>query len=370
MLENKNIVFLLKSFALGGAERQALSLAGYLQNEKNCSVYIYSYLTSTSTELFYAECEKYNLNNLFVVKNPLSAAGKFKYIKRRIKIALFALKLRKHKPSVIIPYLNPPSIITNLCYKLSGAKTTFWHHRGVDYYRGDLIEQKAIANTKVFITNSINGKEELEQRLNVRPEKVFTIPNFSIIKNGVTIPKDGKIVIGMISHFREEKYQNLLMDAFIELYKTIKNIELVFVGDVVKSDTEKSSFKEVMKKIQLNNLEDVVTIHHKTSAEAILPKLNIGVLLSENEGMPNAVMEYMAYKLPVVATDHPGCKQLLGDKNDYLVTNSKEEVTEKLKSLLTDERLMKNEGEKNFNRLSEEFSMSNYIHKLENILYN
>ncbi|MBL4606012.1 MAG: glycosyltransferase family 4 protein [Flavobacteriaceae bacterium] len=369
-IKNKNIIILLKSFALGGAERQALSLAGTLQNEKNCRVYIYSYLPSSSRETFDKECKKLGLKHLFVVSNPLSASGNFKYLKRRVKIALFGLKLRKHKPNIIIPYLNPPSIIASLCSKIAGAKTTFWHHRGVDYYRGDLLEQKAISKTKVFIANSENGKKELEERLKVHSEKVFTIPNFSIIKQGISNPFQGNITIGMVSHFRKEKYQELLIDSFIELYKTIKNIQLVLVGDVIENDAEVSSYANVVEKIETNGLEDVVTIHHKTSAEEILPKLTIGVLLSENEGMPNTVMEYMAYKLPVVATNHPGCKQLLGAANNFLVSNSKEEVIEKLNDLIVSEALRENEGIKNFNRLNDAFSMSNYIHKLENILYN
>lgn len=367
-LEHKSVVILLKSFALGGAERQALFLANYLQNTLNCSVFIYSYIKSDNSETFYNEAEKYGLKNLLVVQNPLSAAGKFKYLKRRIKIAMFGLKLRKHTPNIIIPYLNPPSIIANLVYSIAGAKKTFWHHRGVDYYRDDRLERTAVSNTKVFVANSENGKHELEKRLKVSSDKVFTIPNFSIIKEGTSIEAKEKVVIGMISHFRKEKRQELLMDAFIELYKTNKNIELVFVGDVIESDSEKSSYDNVVKKIQDNSLEQVITIHHSTNAEEILPKFSIGVLLSENEGMPNTVMEYMAYKLPVVATNHSGCKQLLGESNTFLISNTKEEVIASLQSLITNETLRGSEGVQNFNRLNEEFSISNYIQKLENIL--
>jgi hypothetical protein len=119
-LYNKNIVIIIKSFVLGGAEKQALFLANHLEKNLKCNVYIYSIIPK-STQLFYDEIKKYNLKNIYQVSNPLSASGRFKYIKRRIKIGLFGLKLRQHKPDIIIPYLNPPSIIASLSYKISGS---------------------------------------------------------------------------------------------------------------------------------------------------------------------------------------------------------------------------------------------------------
>jgi len=47
----KNIILILKSFVLGGAEKQALYLAQYLQNNRNCKVYIYAYIKSSNAVL-------------------------------------------------------------------------------------------------------------------------------------------------------------------------------------------------------------------------------------------------------------------------------------------------------------------------------
>ena len=222
---NKKVIILLKTFALGGAEKQALYLAHHLERKCNCKVYIYSYIESDKRELFDSFCEKLGLTNLYLEKNPLSASGSFKFLKRMLKIVFFGLKLKKHNPDIIIPYLNPSSIIASLCYKFSGAKTTFWHHRGPDYYREDLLEKLAANRVPLFVANSIDGKNELDVKLRVKCNSYF-IPNFSTI-NKINIKKEipelnevkNKVIIGMVAHFRIQKKQDILVEVFNELLK-------------------------------------------------------------------------------------------------------------------------------------------------------
>ena len=45
----------------------------------------------------------------------------------------------------------------------------------------------------------------------------------------------------------------------------------------------------------------------------LLHACDIGVLISKHEGLPNAVLEYMAAGLPVIATDLPGNREALGN---------------------------------------------------------
>ena len=373
--KNKNIIILLKSFTLGGAEKQALFLANYLQKNYNCTVYIYSYIKPKNPKLFFKECELLQLKNLHFVQNPLSAAGNFNYIKRRIKIMLLGLKLRKHKPDIIIPYLNPPSIIANLLLKTTGAKITFWHHRGPDYYRGDLIETLAVKKTKLFIANSPDGKKELESKFSIDKKKSYFLSNFSTIKtknSKKSISKlnsiKGKKIIGMIGHFRQEKLQSIVVNSFYELLKSHKDIHLVLAGNIVESEEEKSTYSEVINFIKEHQLSDKVTLLHNISANEVLPYFDLGVLMSKKEGMPNVIMEYMSYNLPVICTNHEGCKSLLGDKYPYLINNSVDELTEKMQFLLNNEEEFNSTGLKNKNRIEKNFSIEKYIESLTTII--
>ena len=357
---------------LGGAEKQALYLANYLQNKRGCNVYIYAYIKAENSTLFYNECERYQLKNLFVVKNPLSASGKFKYLKRRVKIALFGLKLRKHQPDIIIPYLNPSSIIASLSYKIAGAKFTFWHHRGADYYRNDKIEQKAVQKAPFFIANSQNGVAELQQQFNIPKSKLFFLPNFSTIekvnkKSNLSIKEQlkNKIVIGMIAHFREEKYQQLLVESYFQLKKQHTNIHLVLVGNVLHQPKEQERFGVLKSYIKTHKLTNYITILHNTNATEILPLLDIGVLTSKTEGMPNIIMEYMAYSLPIVTTNHAGCISLLGKKYPYFIENKVNELTEKLDIFISDKKEREKTGSLNHQKLVNNFSIENYLITLQ-----
>lgn len=375
MISEKNIIILLKSFTLGGAEKQALFLAGYLQNNRNCNVHIYSYIASSGIELFHQECKKHKLQNLYIIKNPLSASGKLKYIKRRVKLLLFGLKLRKHKPDIIIPYLNPPSIIASLCYKIAGAKKTFWHHRGVDYYRNDALEKRAAKKTPLFIANSGYGVLELEKKLKINSNKIHLLANFTTVDFEVVKKEkeetnlENKIVIGMIAHFRNEKRQDILVKAFKKLVEINKNISLLLVGNVNKnSKKEQENFKEIQDYINEHELNQNIRILHDTNGDEVLPSIDIGVLLSLNEGMPNVIMEYMGYGLPVVTNKHSGCVALLGNDYKYFVENTIESVAIKLNELILDTTERKRIGIQNFEQIKSDYSIEKYIINLETIL--
>jgi len=377
--QSKNIVILLKSFVLGGAEKQALYLASELQNKRACNVYIYSYIKSPNPGLFYQECQKYNLKNTVIVKNPLSASGNFKYLKRRIKIALFGLNLRKHKPDIIIPYLNPPSIIASLCYKIAGAQITFWHHRGPDYYRADRLERIAVKKSPFFIANSPDGKEELIETLKIPRENTSFLPNFSTVKDisqsrkiDVLNPLKGKIVIGMVAHFRVQKLQHLLLKSFNKTISKYNTIHLVLAGNIYESDDELSNYKAVKELIKENKLESKVTILHNQKTDSILPYFDIGVLLSKKEGMPNVIMEYMAYGLPVVCTKHAGCVSLLGADYPFYINdnNDTEKIAFKLETLVKGKQLRKKIGAENKNRLQKDFLIDTYLDKLATLINN
>jgi len=376
---SKNIVIILKSFVLGGAEKQALFLAQYLQNNENCNVYIYSLIQSPNSKLFCEECEKYGIKNLYTVNNPLSASGNLKYLKRRIKIALFGLKLRKHKPDIIIPYLNPPSIIASLCYKISGAKNTFWHHRGADYYRNDKLEHNAVKKCPLFIANAPNGKKELISKLKSPIELTHFLPNFSTVvgvnntKNVVELDKidKGTIIIGMIGHFFENKLQTLLVKAMAILLKKGYNTHLVLATSTYNSYDFKNKEIEIINLIEKLKIKDNVTIVYDKLAANILPYLDIGCLISNKEGMPNVILEYMAYKLPVVTVNHRGCQILLGDDYPFYINLKKinsQNIAKKLSLLVKDKKLRKSIGEQNALKLINNFTIERYLQQLANML--
>jgi glycosyltransferase involved in cell wall biosynthesis len=61
-------------------------------------------------------------------------------------------------------------------------------------------------------------------------------------------------------------------------------------------------------------------VHHgsigRQEVFQLLLHSDIGLLSSKSEGQPNSVMEYMYIGLPVVATNIPGIREVVGEENE------------------------------------------------------
>lgn len=90
----------------------------------------------------------------------------------------------------------------------------------------------------------------------------------------------------------------------------------------------------------------------------ILAAAEIGVLSSDFEGMPLAVLEYMAAGLPVVATDVGGVPELVCDGETGLLVAPRDPaaLADSLRRLLDDPALARDMGERGQRRQQEQFS--------------
>ena len=88
--------------------------------------------------------------------------------------------------------------------------------------------------------------------------------------------------------------------------------------------------------------------------------------MSRIEGMPNAVMEYMSYGLPVVTTNQPGCIELLKDSS-FLIENNEASLYDALGKLIISEELRVSEGALNLNKIKS-YDMDSYLVKMNLII--
>ena len=111
-----------------------------------------------------------------------------------------------------------------------------------------------------------------------------------------------------------------------------------------------TKFNFLKDKIDRLELRDSVKLLTEQDVHDILNIIDIGVLISRIEGMPNVVMEYMLYGLPVVTTNHPGCVQLLED-SESLIENDELKLIDALDILIKSEDKRTNEGSRNLKRI-------------------
>lgn len=119
---------------------------------------------------------------------------------------------------------------------------------------------------------------------------------------------------------------------------TDRKVKLIIVGD--------GPYREHLEKLTRQyNVEKYVQFEGQKSREELLlyyQNANVFILPSQQEGMPNVVLEAMACELPIIMTPCEGSKELMGD-NGYVI--SAEKFPEKLIFLANQAELCRKMGE-------------------------
>src|SRR5699024_4109787 len=119
--------------------------------------------------------------------------------------------------------------------------------------------------------------------------------------------------------------------------------------------------KELLEYINTHHLTDQVVFNgyvSNTKLPSILHKMDVFVLASVNEGLPVSLLEAVASGLLVLSSDSGGgSKYILGEERIFDITD-KNSLKNKLQNLMTlEEEEIKNEIEKNFLRIKDEFTV-------------
>jgi len=124
---------------------------------------------------------------------------------------------------------------------------------------------------------------------------------------------NSSIHIGYIGRLIESKGLKTLLEAFSMLLSKCPNLRLDFVGQGV--------FESELKKIakELNLLDKIDFWGYQSKSVSYLKAFSVFVLPSFSEGIPRCIMEAMAAKIPVVASDIEGNRILVEHKKTGLL---------------------------------------------------
>lgn len=132
------------------------------------------------------------------------------------------------------------------------------------------------------------------------------------------------LAVGRFS--RQHKGFDLLIQAFYLFAEKNKDWTLDIVGGGVEEELYRKLISEY-------GLENRITIHPFTNnIQSYYSNAQVYVLSSRWEGMPLVLMEAMSHGLPLVSSNLPVCKEIIGDFGLYFENGNTEQLAQQLET--------------------------------------
>jgi len=142
------------------------------------------------------------------------------------------------------------------------------------------------------------------------PERFASLPREEL-KERLGVSRDGKLIVS-VGNVNPAKGFQYLIEAISILRKEGFSVKLLIVGAV--PETQRKYYQSLAILIKKHTLEKHVIFLGRTDDIAqLLALADLFVLSSVTEGTPMAILEAMAMKLPVIATDVGAIRELLED---------------------------------------------------------
>lgn len=240
-----------------------------------------------------------------------------------------AKELQRGNYDVIIGVHAPLSVRLAACKKqLKGVKLIGWIHNShqalfcsSSHYLGlELHKHYEWQLGKLYQTVVLCHYDAKEYKI---PTQVIYNPLTLIQGNASTGTSKKFLAVGRFSP--QHKGFDLLIQAFALFAKNNKEWTL----DIVGEGEEEKSFRNLITKL---HLDERISIYPFTNnIQRYYSEAQVYILSSRWEGMPLVLMEAMSHGLPIVSSDLPVCKEIMGDFAIYFKNGNINDLARSLK---------------------------------------
>ena len=300
--------------------------------------------------------------------------------------------LKKEKPDIVHSHGKGPGLYGRIVGKILNIPVIHTYH-GFHYENLSRLKQclhlmvenflTLITTHHIFVSNG--------ERDRARIIKFLDEENSSVIPNGVDYEYIGNIntkretilqsighlswinssLVGTISRLSPEKGIINLLLAVHEIIQKKENLRLIIIGGY--PEEHKNYYLRIKRLLEEKELsEHVCILGYRRDALKILKCLDIYVSASLSEGLPISILEALASKIPTIATDIRGNKDILYNSVFGLLVkpNSTVSLAEgviKMTQLSQTEREIMTRNA--HNRIKKHFSINEMVNKTKR-LYN
>jgi glycosyltransferase involved in cell wall biosynthesis len=350
-----NILQLISSQGFFGAENVVLQLASELNKSQwggNLTVGEFENSQSPNLELI----ERCRENGIATASFPCQGRIDFR--------AIFLLRkfIRKKKIDIVHSHgykSNTYSLFAS--YGMAKGLVATCHN-----WLGNDLKMKSYARLDRFFLKRFKKVIAVSDAVKYRLlSSGVSSRKISVIRNGISLvpfePTNSGInkkdelgisasakVIGTVSRISEEKGHRYLLNAADEITKKYKEVIFLIVGD-----------GPLMPALQRKyDSPQIIFTGFRKDILQLYQCMDIFVLPSLNEGLPMALLEAMASKLPVVATRVGAIPQLVKDRESGFLVEPGDQDAIKLSlvSLLNNSQLAQSMGQRGYEIVKESYS--------------
>lgn len=247
-----------------------------------------------------------------------------------------------------------------------------WHVRIAD---SDGLWDRVLANLSSRIIVISDAVSKRFDWMRDKERKVTTIYNgidlekFNPSLNGGYTRKEFGLnaqvpLVGMVGRLDRYKGYPYLLKAARKVIDAIPECRFLIVGE----GERRKELEDLTNKLSLNN--NVIFTGYREDVPEVLASLDLFVLSSVSEGLGRSIIEAMAMRKAVVATDVGGIPEIVKDKETGLLVASKDSdaLAKAITELLVDKNKVKLMGLAGRKRAEERFDLDTHL-KMTQKLY-
>jgi glycosyltransferase involved in cell wall biosynthesis len=166
-----------------------------------------------------------------------------------------------------------------------------------------------------------------------------------------------------VGRFVPGKGVNFLIDAFYKIVKKFPDTRLVLVGE----GPQKGSINTQIEKLGIRNNVEIYDYCDNSRLPDLFNQSDIFILPSLMEGVPRTMLEAMACGIPVIVTELPHLKKIVGGAGLFISRGDSEMLSESIIQLLNDNKMASYLGEKGRMKILKDFSWRDTVEQTLNV---
>ena len=355
-MEIKKIAFFICSLGTGGAEKQLYLLCKNIDKKAWHPVVV-----AHSGGKWEEEFKQKNIE-VHVIRRMINVKGLINYFKlQNNKIEIIAM-WNASLPGAIFSEFKKKETVSVFCERGSG-------HNVIE--DKNTLSIRLIQGRSFLIANSERALNAIEAQGLFKGKKRFVIENGIEVPNGVECEssirrdlniREEKIIICNIGNICPDRN----MKMFLDVAKIVTEIEREVIFLHVGAGKLTAAEEEKLKTIAQGK---VIFAGERDDGPQIGRSIDIYLLTSDREGMPNAMLEAMAWGKPVVANDVGQVSKVIKNGENGLIVEKgdHEKMASIILELLKNKEMAKEMGKRAKKTIEDKYSVDKMVKKYQEV---